>query len=65
MATEGGRISRPGRWGGSRPPLMTGSIFFFSFFFSRRKSRRRWAVGGGVRSPEVGGVGHLCGWLIC
>jgi hypothetical protein len=29
MATEGGQISPPGRWGGSRPPPVAGSIFFF------------------------------------
>jgi hypothetical protein len=73
MATEGGRISPPGRWGGSRPPPVARSIFFF---FVRRKSRRRWAAGGGVRrrrwaagggrwrrpSPEVGG--GLFIWLL-
>jgi hypothetical protein len=47
MATEGGRISPPGRWGGSRPPPVAGSIFFFFFFLVHRKCRRRWAVGGG------------------
>jgi hypothetical protein len=41
-ATEGGRISPPGRWGGSRPPPVAGSFFFF-FFFSPEKS------------PEMGG----------
>jgi hypothetical protein len=49
MATEGGRISPPGRWGGSRPPPMAKSIFFF--FVVRRKSRRRWRR----PSPEMGG----------
>jgi hypothetical protein len=29
MASEGGRISPPGRWGGSRPPVVARSIFFF------------------------------------
>jgi hypothetical protein len=46
MATEGGRISLPGRWGGSRPPPVAGSIFFFFFFLVRQKCRRRWVVGG-------------------
>jgi hypothetical protein len=41
MATGGGRISPPGRWGGSRPPPVAGSIFFF--FCSPENS------------PEVGG----------
>jgi hypothetical protein len=66
MATEGGRISPPGRWGGSRPPPVARSIFFFFFFFwVRRKSRRRWAAGGGRwrrPSPEVGG--RLFIWLL-
>jgi hypothetical protein len=31
MASEGGRISLPSRWGGSRPPLVARSIFFFLF----------------------------------
>jgi hypothetical protein len=48
MATEGGRISPPGRWGGSRPPPVARSIFFF--FLVHRKCRRRWAVGGGAIS---------------
>jgi hypothetical protein len=64
MATGGGRISPPGRWGGLRPPLVAGSIFFF-FFFVRWKSRRRLAAnGGGWRrpSPEVGG-GLFIWWL--
>jgi hypothetical protein len=48
MATEGGRISPPGCWGGSQPPPVAGSIFFFFFFF--------WvAVGSPEKSPEVGG----------
>jgi hypothetical protein len=63
MATGGGRISPPGRWGGSRPPTVAGSIFFFSFV--HRKSRRRWAANGGVwrhPSPEVGS-GLFIWWL--
>jgi hypothetical protein len=62
MATGGGWISPPGRWGGSRPPPVARSIFFF---FVCRKSRRRWAAnGGGWRrlSPEVGG-GLFIWWL--
>jgi hypothetical protein len=57
MATEGGRISPSGRWGGSRPPPVARSIFFF-FFGSPEKSPevaasvaedgRRVAVGDGV-----------------
>jgi hypothetical protein len=47
MATEGGRISPPGRWGGSRPPPMAGSIFFF--FFSSPEM-----------SQEVGGWWRRC-----
>jgi hypothetical protein len=61
MGTGGGRISPPGRWGGSRPPPVAGSIFFFV----RRKSHRRWAAnGGGWRrpSPEVGS-GLFIWWL--
>jgi hypothetical protein len=63
MATEGGRISPPGRWGGLQPPPMAGSIFFFSFFFFvRRKSRRRWTVGGSICSLEVGSGSFI--WLV-
>ena len=58
MATENGRISPPGHWGGSRPPPMAGSIFFFCSL----ESRWRWAVGGGVHSPEVGGRSFI--WLV-
>jgi hypothetical protein len=51
MATEGGRISSPGRWGGSWPPPVARSIFFI--FFAGK------VTGGGGRrrrpSPEVGG----------
>jgi hypothetical protein len=49
MATEGGRISPPGRWGGSRPPPVAGSIFFFFFF---------WFAG------NVAGVGRLVGGAV-
>ena len=41
MATEGGRISPPGCWGGSRPLPVAGSIFFF---FVRQKSSRSLVV---------------------
>jgi hypothetical protein len=57
MATEGGRTSPPGRWGGSRPPRWPDLSFFF-FFGSPEKSPevaasvagkwRRVAVGDGV-----------------
>jgi hypothetical protein len=47
MATEGGRISPPGRWGGSRPPPVAGSIFFFFF-------------GSPKMSPEVGSWWRRC-----
>jgi hypothetical protein len=73
MATEGGRISSPGRWGGSWPPQWPDLSFLF---FSPEKSpevaaggsvrRRRWAAGGGRwrhPSPEVGGD-YLFGCLI-
>jgi hypothetical protein len=64
MATEGGWISLPGRWGGSRPPPVAGSIFFFFFFFLvRRKCRWRWAVGGGAVSRRW--AVDFFGCLIC
>jgi hypothetical protein len=44
IATEGGRISPPGRWGGSQPPQVARSIFFF---FPPEKSPEV-AAGGGV-----------------
>jgi hypothetical protein len=47
MATGGGQISLPWPLGGSRPDL--------SSSFLCQKSHRRWAVGGDVCSPEVGG----------
>jgi hypothetical protein len=46
MATEGGRISPSGRWGGSRPPPVARSIFFFFFFFF-------FFFGSPEKSPEV------------
>jgi hypothetical protein len=54
MATEGGRISPPGRWGGSRPPSVARSISFFFFFFG----------GSPEKSPEVGGGVHRRRWDI-
>jgi hypothetical protein len=42
MATEGGQISPPGRWGGSQPPSVARSIFFF---FAEKVAE----VGGGWR----------------
>jgi hypothetical protein len=76
MATDGGRISPPSRWGGSRPPPMARSIYFFLFAWKvvggvrwlavgGGVSRRRWAPGGGRwrrPSPEVGG--GLFIWLL-
>jgi hypothetical protein len=69
MATEGGRISPPGRWDGSRPPPMARSIFFFfpleklpEVAASGGVRRWRWAAGGGKwrrPSPEVGGIIYL------
>jgi hypothetical protein len=59
MAPEGGRISPPSCWGGSRPPPVGGSIFFF--FFSSEMSPK---VGGGWRrcSPKVDGGSFI--WLL-
>jgi hypothetical protein len=51
MATEGGRISPPGRWGGLQPPPMAGSILFF-FFCSPKKSSK---VDGGWQHSFAGG----------
>jgi hypothetical protein len=51
MAIGGGRISPLGRWGGSWPPPVAGSIFFFS----PKKSPK---VGGewrGVAASVAGG----------
>jgi hypothetical protein len=61
MATEGGQISPPGRWGGSRPPPVAGSIFFF--FLVRWKCRWRWAVGGDAISRRWAVDFFVC--LIC
>jgi hypothetical protein len=62
MATEAGRISPPGCWGRSRPPLVARSIFFFFFFFFLPEKSSE--VGGGWRHllPEVGG--RLFIWLL-
>jgi hypothetical protein len=65
MAIEGGRISPPGRWGGSQPPSVAGSIFFLFFFLVCRKSRRRWAAkGGGWRRPSPESRGGLFIWWL-
>jgi hypothetical protein len=74
MATEGGRISPPGHWGGSWPPPVAKSIFFFFFFLVRRKCHQRWAVGSGAVSQRWavgsdaisrGGRWIFFGCLIC
>jgi hypothetical protein len=50
MAIEGGRISPPGRWGGSRPPPVARSISFF--FVGKVAGGGRWVAtsvaGGGL-----------------
>jgi hypothetical protein len=75
MATEGGRISPPGRWGGSWPLPMARSIFFFfgslekspevGGGWRRRRRSRRWEVGGGRWRRPSPKVGYLFGCLIC
>jgi hypothetical protein len=65
-ATEGGQISPPGRWGGSRarghPQWL--DLFSSSFFFLPEKSPKN-EVGGGVCLPEVGGgEWRSLGWLV-
>jgi hypothetical protein len=69
MATEGGRISPPGRWGGSRPPPVAGSIFlsfFFSFFAGKVAGEgggcRRLFARGGRQAVVVAASGWL--WLV-
>jgi hypothetical protein len=67
MATEGGRISPPGRWGGSRPSLVARSIFFFFFFAGKvaeRGLRVAASVAGGGRRVVVGGSVHCRRWVI-
>jgi hypothetical protein len=63
MATEGGRISPPGCWGGSRPPPVAGS-FFFLFAEKVTGGRRRMAVVGGVHGRRLT-MGYLFGGWIC
>jgi hypothetical protein len=60
MATGGGQISlpSPGRWGGSRPPLVAGSIFFFFFFFLIFFILPE-------KSPEVGGEWRWVAAFVC
>jgi hypothetical protein len=64
MATRGGRISPPSRWGGSRPSPMAGSILFFLFAGKVARGWRRMAVGGGIHRQRWA-VGYLFGGLIC
>jgi hypothetical protein len=63
MATEGGRISPPGRWGGLRPPPMARSIlFFFPAGKSPEVAAGAVAVAGGGRLVAVSGGVHRRRW---
>jgi hypothetical protein len=55
MATRGGQISLPSRWGGSRPPPVARFIFFFS---PKKVGRGGQWVAASVRWRWAGG-GHL------
>jgi hypothetical protein len=49
MVIGGGRISPPGRWGGSRPPQWSDLSFFFLIFFLFAGGGQQMAMGGGIR----------------